>query len=211
MTDLTNETAYIRNIITDALDSFDHTPYAMTKHDKARAQKVLTVKKPNRKGGNVSKAGADRIIINLAYWQIKNVETGETKGQRKQFDHIKKDGHYYWNEYRLFDSNERCGGMFVKVGDVDHGNLIQVLHELAHYIQHTLYRKDRRRWAYMRKSHGEGFRTLYSLMRDKFCNDPDVRAKYINHWRELAAHSFPPSEYMYQILFNRRKTNETHY
>ena len=179
MTDLTKDTLYIRNIITQALESFDGTPYAMTRHDKARAQKVLVVKKPNREGGNVSRAGADRITINLAYWQIRNVETGDPTGQRKQFHHMKKDGHVYWNEYRLFDGNPRCGGMFVKIGDVDHGNLIQVLHELAHYMQYTLYRKDRRRWAHMRKPHGEGFRSLYSLMRDKFCNDPNARAKFI--------------------------------
>jgi hypothetical protein len=180
MTDLANETLYIRNIITQALESFDGTPYAMTKHDKARAQKVLVVKKPNREGHNVSRANHDLISINLAYWQIKNVISGKYENGHKCFEHKVLDGHVYWNEYRLFDSNERCGGMFVKVGDVDHGNLIQVLHELAHYIQFTLYKRDRRRWSYMRKTHGEGFCMLYSKMRDKFCNDPDVRTKFID-------------------------------
>lgn len=179
MTDLTNETLFIRNIITQALESFDGTPYAMTKRDKEKAQKVLVVKKPNRDGGNVSTANDDVISINLAYWQIKNVISGKYENGHKCFEHKVLDGHVYWNEYRLFDGDPRCGGMYVKIGDVDHGNLIQVLHELAHYMQYTLYRKDRRRWAHMRKPHGEGFRSLYSLMRDKFCNDPAVRAKFI--------------------------------
>lgn len=179
MTDLTKDTLYIRNIITQALESFDGTPYALTKRDKERAQKVLTVKKPNRKGGNVSRANDDVISINLAYWQIKNVISGKYENGHKCYEHKVLDGHVYWNEYKLFDGNERCGGMFVKVGDVDHGNLIQVLHELAHFIQFTLYKRDRRRWSYMRKSHGEGFRTLYSKMRDKFCNDPEERKDFV--------------------------------
>ena len=67
------------------------------------------------------------------HWQIKNIEAGHIVGfhpvTRKT-----KDGHVWYREYKSFDDYPRCGGMFVKNGDVDHGNLIQVTHEIAHYV-----------------------------------------------------------------------------
>ena len=74
--------------------------------------------------------------------------------------------------------------MHVKKGDIDHGNLIQVLHELSHFVQHNLYYTDPGYWGkYMRKAHGEGFRDIYSMLREKFCNDPAVRKVCIALWR----------------------------
>ena len=178
MTKFAHETAFIQNIMQAAMDSFDGTPYALTKAQKAKAHKVLVVKKPAGNGPNCSKANHKTIIINLSYWQISNVEAGVVKGYKPTAAQT-KDGYVWWREYKSFDNNPRCGGMFVKTDDVDHGNLIQVLHELAHYIQCTLYWKDRSRWAFMGKSHGEGFIRLYSILRDKFCNDDAVREEFI--------------------------------
>ncbi len=105
--------------------------------------------------------------------------SGKYQNGHKCFKHKVLDGHVYYNEYRSFDANQKCGGMFVATGDVDHGNTIQVLHEVSHYVQYTLYKSDRTKWAWMRKPHGEGFIRIYSILREKFCNDPATRAMFI--------------------------------
>lgn len=183
---LAHETQFIKNIIVEALNGLDDTPYAISKARKSKALEVLTVKKPNGGFGNCSKAGSKIIIINLSYWQIKNIISGKYEKGHKCFKHKVLDGHVYYNEYRSFDANLKCGGTFVKIGDVDHGNLIQVLHELAHYVQFVLYNTKQSRWAYMVKPHGEGFINIYSALREKFCNDDTIRNNLIDECNSLA-------------------------
>lgn len=178
MTNLKRETRFIEIMISNVLDGLDDTPYKLTKAQKAKALKVLEVKKPNRDSSNCSKAGRNRILINLSYWQIKNVEAGKVTGFRP-ITRETKDGHVWWREYKSFDNDPRCGGMFVKNGDVDHGNLIQVTHEMAHYVQFTLWHSDKSRWRYMRQPHGEGFKQIYRILRDRFVNDPEKRMSFL--------------------------------
>jgi hypothetical protein len=178
MSKLKRETRFIEIMISNVLDGLDDTPYKLTKAQKAKALKVLEVKKPNRDSSNCSKAGRNRILINLSYWQIKNVEAGVVKGFRPITSQT-KDGHVYWREYKSFDNDPRCGGMFVKNGDVDHGNLIQVTHEMAHYVQYTLWHSDKSRWAHMRQPHGEGFKQIYRILRDRFVNSPQGRERFL--------------------------------
>jgi len=182
---LSNQTEFFHNIITDALNYLDGYRFQMTKEQKQKAHDVLVVKAPNRRS-NCSRAGFDSITICTTYWQIENIISGSNSGQRERFKkpQYKKEGHYYWNEYCHFDANPQCGGMHVKKGDIDHGNLIQVLHELSHFVQYNLYRKEPVYWGkYMRKAHGEGFKDIYSMFREKFCNDPAVRKVCIALWR----------------------------
>jgi len=181
---------FITTMVRLTIDGLDGTKFAMSNRQKANALKVLTVKKPNGGNSNCSKAGSSKIIINLSYWQIKNVNAGKYENDHKCFENKVLDGHVYWSEYRSFDANPKCGGMFVETGDVDHGNTIQVLHEVSHYVQKTLYKSDRTKWAWMRKPHGEGFIHIYSILREKFCNDPATRAMFIEtckdrEWAEL--------------------------
>jgi len=184
--DLDTQRPFISALVENALVGIDGTKFAMSKRQKSKALEVLVVKKPNGGNGNCSKAGSSTIIVNLSYWQIKNVQNGKYENGHKCFDNKVMDGHVYWNEYKAFDANAKCGGMFVKTGDVDHGNLIQVLHEVSHYVQATLWKSDRTKWAWMRKSHGEGFRFIYSILREKFCNDPATRAEFIQRCYEQA-------------------------
>ena len=177
--DLDTQRHFITTMVYNAIDGLDGTKFAMSNRQKANALKVLTVKKPNGGKGNCSSAGWSTIIINLSYWQIKNVQNGKYENGYKCFENKVLDGHVYWNEYKSFDANPKCGGMFVATGDVYHGNTIQVLHEVSHYVQHTLYKSDRTKWAWMRKPHGEGFIRIYSILREKFCNDPSIRAMFI--------------------------------
>ena len=186
MLDIKHQTAFVKQIMKAALDSFDGTPYQMTRKQKQHAFDVLVVKQPKTDGPNCSRAGRHAIRINLSYWQIKNVIHGKVWGAHECFHDKQLDGHVYWNEYRSFDADPRCGGMFVKNGDVDHGNLIQVLHEVSHFIQKTSLHEDRGRWRHMRRPHGDGFRTLYSMLRDRFCNDPAVRAEFLEECNMLA-------------------------
>lgn len=178
MSKLNRDIRFIEIMISNVLDGLDDTPYKLTKAQKAKALKVLEVKKPNRDSSNCSKAGRNRILINLSYWQVKNVEAGKVTGFRPITSQT-KDGYVYWREYKSFDNDPRCGGMFVKNGDVDHGNLIQVTHELAHYVQFTLWHSDKSRWRYMRQPHGEGFKQIYRILRDRFVNDFKTRAIFL--------------------------------
>lgn len=186
MTNLKSETRLIEIMITNVLDGLDGTPYEMSATQKAKALKVLEVKKPKRDSSNCSKAGRSRILMNLSYWQIKNIEAGHIVGFRP-VTRKTKDGHVWYREYKSFDNDPRCGGMFVKNGDVDHGNLIQVTHEIAHYVQYNLYFSDQIRWKHMRRPHGDGFKAIYRTLRDRFVNDPDVRASFLAdcHGQEL--------------------------
>jgi len=184
--DLNTQRPFISSLVENALDGLDGTKFSLTKSQKAKALKVLVVKKPNGGRNNCSYACHSSIVINLSYWQIKNIVSGKYENGHKCFEHKVLDGHVYYNEYRSFDANSKCGGMFVATGDVDHGNLIQVLHEVAHYVQTTLWKSDRTKWAWMRKSHGEGFIRIYSILREKFCNDPATRAEFIRRCNEQA-------------------------
>ena len=186
MLDIKHQTAFVQQMMKAALDSFDGTPYQMSLKQKQHAFDVLVVKQPKTDGPNCSRAGRTAIRINLSYWQIKNIIRGEVQGGYACHADNKLDGHVYWSEYRSFNADPRCGGMFVKNGDVDHGNLIQVLHETAHYVQFALLHVDRGRWRHMRRPHGDGFRTLYSMLRDRFCNDPAVREKFLEECNMLA-------------------------
>ena len=186
MLDIKHQTAFVQQMMKAALDSFDGTPYHMSLKQKQHAFDVLVVKQPKTDGPNCSRAGRTAIRINLSYWQIKNIIRGEVQGGYACHADNKLDGHVYWSEYRSFNADPRCGGMFVKNGDVDHGNLIQVLHETAHYVQFALLHVDRGRWRHMRRPHGDGFRTLYSMLRERFCNDPAVREKFLEECNMLA-------------------------
>ena len=184
--DLDTQRPFISALVENALVGIDGTKFAMSKRQKANALKVLVVKKPNGDRGNCSYACDSSIVINLSYWQIKNIQSGKYEDGHKCFEHKVLDGHVYYNEYRSFDANSKCGGMFVATGDVDHGNLIQVLHEVAHYVQSTLYRADRSQGRYLRKPHGDGFIHIYSRLREAFCNDPATRAAFIRRCNEQA-------------------------
>jgi|TARA_R100000479_G_scaffold166782_1_gene106818 hypothetical protein len=182
---LSNQKEFFHNIITDALNYLDGYRFQMTEEQKQKAHDVLVVKAPNRRS-NCSRAGFDSIIICTTYWQIENVISGKSRGVKDRFKKLgyHKPGHYYWNEYCHFDADPKCGGMHVKKGDIDHGNLIQVLHELSHFVQHNLYYSDPGYWGkHMRKAHGGGFKEIYSMLREKFCNDPAVRKVCIALWR----------------------------
>ena len=181
------QTLFIKNIITDALDFLDITEFALPQSDKDKALQILKVN-ANPNGGSF--AGRSTIVININDWQIRNVRSGKATGQHKKFksNKYKKKGYVYVVEYRSYSDDPLCGGMFVKTGDVDHANLICVLHELSHYVQHTLRHNNPDSFLNMKKPHGDGFKQIYSALREQFCNDDLVRAIYINSWRELSDH-----------------------
>tara|TARA_Y100000992_G_C21259401_1_gene490401 strand:+ start:854 stop:1474 length:621 start_codon:yes stop_codon:yes gene_type:complete len=184
---LTVQKEFFHQIIRSALAHLDNSDFALSDELKQKAHDVLVVKAPNGRG-NCSRAGKDSITICTTYWQIKNVISGKRTGQRKQFrtPKHKKWGHYYWNEYRSYDGDPTIGGMFVKKGDVDHGNLIQVLHELAHYVQGNLHHQDPDRWSCMAKPHGSGFKQIYACLRHQFCNDELRRNGFLALCKEAA-------------------------
>lgn len=170
---------YFSNIIVDALAFIDGTPFKLNAHQKKKAFKVLKVKQANK---GCSWGGTNTITIETNGWQIQNVKAGKHLKHFEKFktDKYKKDGYVYYSEYRSYSDDPRCGGMFVKNGDIYHGHLICVLHELAHYIQHNLSWK---KFPHMRKAHGDGFKQIYTRLREKFCNDDVVRNNYINKWK----------------------------
>lgn len=179
------QTLFIKKIIKTALEFLDDTSFKLSKDDKDKALRILKVN-TNANGG--SRAGKDTIVININGWQKQNVKNGKAIGQHKKFkaSKYKKNGYVYVIEYRSYTDDPKCGGMFVKIGDVDHANLITVLHELSHYVQHTLRHNDPDNFRNMKKPHGDGFKEIYSLLREQFCNDDDVRQIYIDWWRQLA-------------------------
>ncbi len=179
------QTLFIEKIIKTALEFLDDTSFKLGKDDKDKALRILKVN-TNANGG--SRAGRNTIVININGWQKQNVKTGKVLNQHKKFktSKYKKDGYIYMSEYRSYSDDIECGGMFVKIGDVDHANLITVLHELSHYVQRTLQHNDPDNFRNMKKPHGDGFKEIYSLFREQFCNDDDVRQIYIDWWRQLA-------------------------
>ncbi len=184
---LTVQKEFFHQIIRSALAHLDNSDFALSDELKQKAHDVLVVKAPNKRG-NCSSASRNIITICTTYWQIKNVISGKRTGQRKQFRTPlhKKWGHYYWNEYRSYDGDPTIGGMFVKKGDIDHGNLIQVLHELAHYVQGNLHHQDPDRWSCMAKPHGSGFKQIYACLRHQFCNDELRRNGFLALCKEAA-------------------------
>ena len=173
---------FIANIVKDALVFLDDTPFKLNAHCKKKALKVLKVKQANK---GCSWGGTNTITIETNGWQIKNVKAGEHLNHFEKFktDKYKKDGYVYYSEYRSSSDDPSCGGTFVKNGHIYHGHLICVLHELAHYVQHNLRRLDRKKYPHMRKPHGDGFKQIYTRLREKFCNDDVVRNNYINKWK----------------------------
>ncbi len=173
---------FIANIVKDALVFLDDTPFKLNAHCKKKALKVLKIKQ--NKNGN-SWGGTNTITIETIGWQIENIKAGKTMLTFDKFktDKYKKDGHIYYCEYRSYSDDPKCGGMFVKNGDIYHGHLIAVLHEVAHFVQYNLRKIDRKSFPHMRKPHGDGFKQIYTRLREKFCNDDVVRNNYINKWK----------------------------
>lgn len=170
---------YFSNIIVDALAFIDGTPFKLNAHHKKKALKVLKVKQASR---GTSWGGEDCITIETNCWQLKNIKAGKTLSQFEKFKtaEYKRDGYTYMCEYRSYDNDPKCGGMFVKNGDIHHGLLVAVLHELAHFIQHNLCWK---KFPHMSKAHGDGFKQIYTRLREQFCNDDIVRNIYIDKWK----------------------------
>jgi hypothetical protein len=55
-------------------------------------------------------------------------------------------------------------------------------------VQFTLWHSDKSRWRYMRQPHGEGFKQIYRILRDRFVNNPREREKFLwkcNHAENL--------------------------
>ncbi|MAZ71768.1 MAG: hypothetical protein CMC70_01345 [Flavobacteriaceae bacterium] len=178
---------FISALVENALDGLDGTKFALTTHQKDNALKVLVVKQPKGGKGNCSYANHEKIIINLSYWQVKNVQNGKYENGHKCFKDKVLDGHVYYNEYKSFNANAKCGGTFIKIGDVDHATLIQVLHEISHYVQFTLWQANRSHGQYLRKPHGDGFIHIYSRLREAFCNNPITRRSFIRRCHEQAS------------------------
>ena len=86
--DLNTQRPFISSLVENALDGLDGTKFSLTKSQKANALKVLVVKKPNGDRGNCSYACHSSIVINLSYWQIKNIQNGKYENGHKCFEEI---------------------------------------------------------------------------------------------------------------------------
>jgi hypothetical protein len=166
-----DQVAFAKSVITQCLSELDGTVYSLPKATKQKALDILDIKNVDHGNGhNCSRAGRDKLMINLQYWQACNVINAIDEGKPK----------VWYKEYNSFDKDPEIGGFYIKAGDVQTTVLIQVLHELAHFIQFNLWHSDRQRWKYMRSPHGEGFRAIYKVLRKKYFNDPTVRQNFIN-------------------------------
>ena len=128
-------------------------PLPVTRYHVDRAVKLTKVIDNNRNlGGNL--AGANRIQINLKYWQYRP-------------DHwvngIKE-------EYDAFAKNKVYGDRAVT--DLDDRIFISVAHEVSHYVQRAVMRSQ----GIYKKSHGDGFQRIYRWLRQDLVN-PIIDAK----------------------------------
>ena len=166
-----DQVAFAKSVITQCLSELDGTVYSLPKATKQKALDILDIKNVDYGNGhNCGRAGRDKLMINLQYWQACNVINAIDEGKPK----------VWYKEYNSFDKDPEIGGFYIKAGDVQTTVLIQVLHELAHFIQFNLWHSDRQRWKHMRSPHGEGFRAIYKVLRKKYFNDPTVRQNFIN-------------------------------
>jgi len=92
--------------------------------------------------------GKDVIQINLAYWQ-----------------HGKSGWH---KEYDAFDKCPVIGGRYTK--SLEEDLWMSVSHEVAHHVQHKFGPRCRWLKKTWRKPHGQGFKTIYAILRSKIVN-----------------------------------------
>lgn len=83
------------------------------------------------------------------------------------------DKYSYW-EYKSYQKSPTIGSFTTKDWRLQ---LIAVFcHELAHYVQYSLYFTDRKKFSYMEKAHGNGFKDVYLGLRNEFVN-PYLKAE----------------------------------
>ena len=117
------------------------------KADVERALRVTRVVHKNRNGATY--AGSNVIQINLNYWQHRALPR-------------------FQKEYDAFDKCPVIGGR--RVETAEQALWITVAHEVSHHVQ--LAKGPTCRWLkkHYRKSHGRGFREIYSILRSQIVN-----------------------------------------
>ena len=119
----------------------------ITKADVERAVRLTRVVDSKRGGSN--RGGANSITINLSYWQV-------------------QDGEHRHGEYASFDKCPVIGGRTVTGREGDFW--MAVSHEVSHHVQYSKGRRVGWLKRIYRKPHGEGFRTIYALVRSGLIN-----------------------------------------
>lgn len=99
------------------------------------------------KRGGASHGGAYGMRFNLNYWQIDS---------------------RWWGEYASFDKCPVIGGR--KVRSAEESYWLMVAHEVSHHVQYS--RGPLVSWlkGNYRKPHGQGFRTIYAMLRSGLIN-----------------------------------------
>ena len=92
--------------------------------------------------------GRNVIQINLAYWQ-----------------HGKSGWH---KEYDAFDKCHVIGGRYTQ--SLEEDLWMSVAHEVAHHVQYKFGPRCRWLKKTWRKPHGQGFKTIYAILRSKIVN-----------------------------------------
>ena len=138
-----NETN-IKQMVRRCMNHLKRKDYELgiTKSDVDRAVRITTATKTGCGWG-----GANSIKIPLKYWQCGNPR------------------------YKEYDSFNKCpviGGR--EVADDEQIFWLIVAHEVSHHVQHSRGRRVRWLKSNWRKSHGQGFRTIYALVRSGLIN-----------------------------------------
>lgn len=116
----------------------------ITKADVERAVAITRISK-----GSGSWGSSDSINIGLNYWQT-------------------KDGEHQLNEYASYNDCSVIGGRRVRSREESYW--IIVAHEVSHHVQYSKGAKVGWLKRQYRKPHGEGFRTIYAMLRSGLIN-----------------------------------------
>jgi hypothetical protein len=154
--DITAHTNTIKKMVRKCMNHLKKKEYELniTSKDVDRAVAVTKIVNSTRSGS--TKAGADRILINLSYWQ-----------------HL--DEEHFHTEYKSYNNDPQIGGR--KCLKLDHAYLMSVSHEVSHHVQFARAKYVKRFKTTYRKPHGDCFKAIYRYLRRDLVNpiiDKDI-------------------------------------
>ena len=165
--------AFTRSVIAQCIEELKDSEFALPLDRKEKALRVLKVFYRKRGRSNVPKAGNNVILMNLAYWQLEKML-------------LSKEKTIWIKEYNSFDKDREIGGFTLDSKDIVTAYTSDILHELSHFIQYNLYYGvGMKTWSIMRKPHGNGFKSVYRYLRNKYFNDVNIRNAFVNKHKEI--------------------------
>ena len=147
--EITAHSNIIKKMVRKCMNHLKKKDYELNLTSKDVDRAVAVTKIINSTRAGATKAGADRILINLSYWQ-----------------HL--DEKHYHKEYKSYGNDEQIGHRLCL--NLNHAYLMSVSHEVAHHVQFARAKYIKRFKTTYRKPHGDCFKAIYRYLRRDLVN-----------------------------------------